>query len=332
VSTTDPSLGFDSLLEALKAAAEPTRLRMLALLARTELTVSDLTRILGQSQPRVSRHLKLMDEAGLLERHREGAWVFYRLAGPAVRSGFAQVLAAFVAGDDPVIARDLARLDGVRAARAEAAAAYFRASASRWDEIRALYVPEEQVEQAIAAIIGPEPVGDVVDLGTGTGRVLALLAARAQRAVGIDASPEMLTIARAALDAAGLAQAQVRLGDLYNLPMADASADLVTVHHVLHFLEDPAAAVAEAARVLRPGGRLLMADFAPHDIESLRTDHAHRRLGFADREVRAWCEAAGLTLETTRALEPGEGTGRITVMLWLARRRAGRARTRLEAA
>ncbi len=307
---------MDRLLDQLRAAAEPTRLRLLALCGEGELTVSDLTQILGQSQPRVSRHLKLLCDAGLLERFREGSWAFYRLAPRGPGADLARDLVARLPGDDPVLALDRGRLQTVQQARAQQAARYFADNAADWHRIRSLHIDEAEVERALLARIGDRPVTDYLDIGTGTGRLLELIAPRADRAVGIDLSREMLAVARANLDRAGLRNCTVRQADLYQLPLPGDSVDLVTMHQVLHFLDQPAEAVAEAARVLRPGGQVLIVDFAPHEREELRERHAHRRLGLAERDVADWCAAAGLAVETIDHL-PGSV---LTVTVWSARR------------
>lgn len=305
---------MEQVLGALKAAAEITRLRLLALLRHGELTVTELTQILGQSQPRVSRHLKLMCEAGLVDRFQEGTWAFYRLAEHDRGSGPVSGLVALIPDESETLARDLARLDLVKAARAEVAADYFRANAQNWDRIRSLHVPESEVEEAILDIVGDGEIGDLLDVGTGTGRMLELFGPRMRRGIGIDLSREMLAIARAQLDRHGLANAQVRLGDMYNLGLPNAAADVILFHQVLHYADDPGAAVSEAARVLRPGGRVVIVDFAPHDLEFLRTENAHRRLGFSDQEVVRWCKRAGLSAKTVRHL----GGTDLTVTIWLA--------------
>ncbi|MCP1336128.1 ArsR/SmtB family transcription factor [Futiania mangrovi] len=311
---------MERVLAGMRAAADPTRLRLLSLLSRAELTVSELTQILGQSQPRISRHLKLMCEAGLLNRFQEGSWVFYRMADRGEGARLARFVGDTLKADDPTLARDLERLEGVRAARTEQASQYFREQAAKWHEIRALHIPEADVEAAMIEAIGAGSVGEVIDLGTGTGRVLEVLAPRAVRAVGVDMSREMLSIARARLDKPEFRHVQVRYGDLFNLDVEPGSFDLAVVHLVLHYLNDPAAAVFEAARLLKPGGRLLVVDFAPHDLEFLRESHAHRRLGFTPEEVAGWCRAAGLTVTATRKLPPrtANGRGELTVVLWLA--------------
>ncbi|MGA8259489.1 MAG: metalloregulator ArsR/SmtB family transcription factor [Arenicellales bacterium] len=303
----------------MRAAAEPTRLRVLAILAENELTVSELTQILGQSQPRVSRHLKILCEAGLLERFREGAWAFYRLADSGASAEVARALLPLIPGDDPAVTSDVRRVEVVRHLREQAAARYFQEVAPHWHQIRSLYVPETAVEDAMLRVLGDQPVDDLVDLGTGTGRVLEVFASRIKRGTGFDLSHAMLGVARARLAKANIHNCSVRHGDLYNLPVADGSVDVVTIHQVLHYLEYPRAAVAEAARTLGPGGRLLVVDFAPHDLEFLRTEHAHRRLGLAHEAVTGWCRAAGLVVEPVVRLAGDRGAGQaLTVCLWLA--------------
>jgi len=306
-------------LGLLRAAGEATRLRILALLARSELNVKDLTQILGQSQPRISRHLKLMAEAGLIGRFREGSWVFFRLADSGNEAPLAASIVASLDPADPVFARDRARADAVNKAREEAAQSYFKEHAGEWDRIRALHVAEKEVEAAIGEALGEGPFSLLVDLGTGTGRMLELFAPRANRALGFDLSHDMLAYARMKLERAGLAQTQARHGDLYNVPLADGVADAVILHQVLHFLDDPAAAIAEAVRLLKPGGKLLVVDFAPHELEFLREQSAHRRLGFASSQIKRWLQAAGLKVDRQRDLAPSEGIGgdKLTVSLWL---------------
>jgi ubiquinone/menaquinone biosynthesis C-methylase UbiE len=282
---------LEQLLAGLRAAAEPTRLRLLALCAETELTVSDLTAILGQSQPRVSRHLKLLCEGGLLERVPEGSRVFHRLDRT---SRVARQLAALIPGDDPLHARDRVRLAEITRERESAAADYFARNAMHWDAIRSLHVPEREVERYLLSVLDLGRVEDLLDVGTGTGRMLEIFGPRVGHAVGVDMSRDMLAVARVNLERAGLKNCTVRQADMYALPFARPGFDLVVLNQVLHFAERPAEAVAEAARVLRPGGRLLIADFAPHQLEELRDQHAHRRLGFADAELAGWMNDAGL--------------------------------------
>lgn len=314
-----PAAPLANVLDALQAAGEITRLRLLVLLAEAELTVSELTIILGQSQPRISRHLRLLVEAGMIERHREGAWAFFHLgqSGPEVQ--MARNIVQRIDPNDPLIASDRIRLEEVRAGRADRAARYFAAQAADWDRIRSLHVPEEQVEGAIAEIVGNGPFQNVLDLGTGTGRMLELLAPHSVRAVGVDFSPAMLNLARAVIERAGLRNVQLRQGDLYALPVEADAYDLVVLHQVLHYLDDPARALREAARALRPGGRLLVVDFAPHAQEFLREEHEHRRLGFAAEEIAAMLREAGLEIESHRNLAPAnrEG-GKLTVSIWVA--------------
>lgn len=302
-------------VEMLRAAGEPTRLRILALLAAEELSVLELCRILDQSQPRVSRHLKLLAEAGLVERFPDGAWVFYRLkaAGPARQ--LVDATLDLIEDADPVLRRDGERLAAVEGERSAEAAAYFARNAARWDEIRGLYVADAQVEAAILRSAGDGELGRFVDLGAGTGRMLTLLGGRADRALGLDLSQQMLNIARVNVSEAGLTACELRHGDIFATGLQAQSADLVTVHQVLHYLGDPAAAVAEAARLVAPGGRLLIVDFAPHALEFLRSQHQHRRLGFSDEEILGWLDAAGLEGRVAATLPSDDGRG-LTVKIW----------------
>ncbi len=312
------ALTFPALTAALKAAGEATRLRILVLLAEAELTVSDLTEILRQSQPRLSRHLRLLAEAGLVERFREGSWAFFRLGERGGAADSVRALIARIDADDPVIARDRERLAAVRAARAAAAQNYFRRHAAEWDRIRKLHVADAAVEEAIRTALSDKPIRALLDLGTGTGRMLELFAPDIERGLGLDQSLDMLALARARLDRAGLKHCSVRQGDIYDLALPRDSFDVVIIHQVLHFLDDSARAIREAARVLRPSGRLLVVDFAPHDLEFLREDHAHRRLGFTNETVTQWLEAAGLDVIRQQTFPPGP-EGKIAVSLWLAR-------------
>lgn len=310
---------MDELLAGLKAAAESTRLRLLLLCSQGELTVSELTAIVRQSQPRVSRHLKLLCDAGLLDRFREGTWVFYRTSRDSTMAPLVAYLLALIPENDPSARADLERLAAVRRERFDLAAAYFRENAAEWDEIRSLHVPETKVEQAMLDLLGPAEPEDLLDIGTGTGRVLEIFAPRISRGLGIDISREMLGVARAQLSRRAVANCEVRLGDMYDLPVSPGSFDAVTIHQVLHFADDPAAVIEAAARALRPGGHLVVVDFAPHDREELRDQHAHRRLGFRDSEMASWFRAAGLVPGDSVHLDGGE----LTVVLWPAVRATG---------
>lgn len=322
------------LVTALKAAAEPTRLRILLLLQAGELNVKDLTLILGQSQPRISRHLKLLVEAGLIERFREGSWVYFHISDRSAGGKLALRLVAGVDPDDAAARRDRERADALKRDREAAAQSYFAAHAADWDRIRALHVAEDDVEAAMRQALGEGPFDFLADLGTGTGRVLELFAGRYARGLGIDVNQAMLTYARARLASSGRSNAQVRHGDLYALSLADRSADAIVMHQVLHFLSDPALAIREAARVLSPGGKLLVVDFAPHTLEFLRETQAHERLGFAGPLVAQWMQDAGLTALSVQDLAPkqaGEGD-KLTVSIWLAERAATHTKTAAKAA
>jgi ubiquinone/menaquinone biosynthesis C-methylase UbiE len=311
-------LGFPALTATLKAAAEATRLRLLMLIAEAELTVTDLTAILRQSQPRLSRHLRLLAEAGLVQRHREGSWAFFRLGEHGGAADIARTLIARLDPNDPMIARDRERLSAVRASRAAAAQNYFRRHAAEWDRIRQLHVADAAVEAAVCAALDGVPIRSLLDLGTGTGRMLELFAGKIERGLGLDLSLDMLALARERLDRPGFKHCSVRHGDIYDLPLPRDSFDAVINHQVLHFLDDSGRAIREAARVLRPGGRLLVIDFAPHDMEFLRDEHAHRRLGFAAETVTQWIEAAGLDFINQQTLAPGP-QAKIAVSIWLGR-------------
>ncbi|QUD86148.1 ArsR/SmtB family transcription factor [Phenylobacterium montanum] len=313
-------------VEALRAAGEPTRLRILALLHREELAVMELSQILDQSQPRVSRHLKLLTEAGLVERFPDGAWMFYRLVSHGPRRALLDETLRLIQPDDPELALDLGRLETVRAGRLNLAADYFAQNASRWDELRSLYTAENEVEAAILAAAGPGPFKRLVDLGSGTGRMLTLLGQRAELSIGLDLSQQMLNIARQQTREAGLGHCELRHGDIFATRLPDSFADLVVVHQVLHYLSDPAAAVAEAGRLVQPGGRLLIVDFAPHRLEFLREAHRHRRLGFSDTEIARWLAAAGLAPADPVTLPAKDDHG-LTVKIWTAARASASSRS-----
>src|SRR3984885_7889089 len=314
---TEP-LAFPALTTMLKAAGEATRLRILALIPEAELTVSDLTEILRQSQPRLSRHLRLLAEAGLVERFREGSWAFFRLAERGGGADIARALIARLDSADATIVRDRERLTAVRKPRGAAAQTYFRRHAAEWDRIRKLHVADAAVEDAIRTALADKPIRALLDLGTGTGRMLEMFAGTIERGLGLDLSLDMLALARERLDRAGLKNCSVRQGDIYDLALPRDSFDVVIIHQVLHFLDDAPRAIREAVRVLRPGGRLLVVDFAPHDLEFLREEHAHLRLGFAADTVSQWLEAAGLDIVRQQTLPPGP-QGKIGVSVWLAR-------------
>jgi len=317
MASANATESLEDVLNALRAAAEISRLRLLLVCAQGEWTVTELTQILGQSQPRVSRHLKLLTEADLLERIPEGSWVFYRRAqsGPGAR--LARNLCRMLPTDDATVMLDRQRLADVRVARKVQANSYFAARAEQWDRLRTLYVDDSKVEEALLALFEGRSPAQLIDIGTG-GSILKVLAPHITFGLGIDQSIEMLNVARANLDKTSLRNCQVRQGDMYHLALPDGSFDAAILHHVLHFADDPGAALAEAGRVLSEGGRLVVVDFAPHSQEFLRQDHAHRRLGFDDDEIRAWFTEAGLAFEEPIRLE-GQT---LTVILWPATRLA----------
>tara|TARA_R110002167_G_scaffold84173_7_gene228836 strand:+ start:5039 stop:6001 length:963 start_codon:yes stop_codon:yes gene_type:complete len=312
------TLTADQTVDMLRAAGEPTRLRVLSLLSGEELSVMELSGILEQSQPRVSRHLKLMTDAGLIERFPDGARVFYRISADSGARRLVETVLDLL--EDEAGEQDHARLGDVHREREAEAAAYFERVAPQWDRLRSLYVSEGAVEAAIEQAAGPGPFNRMVDLGTGSGRMLTLLGKRAAMSVGLDLSQSMLNIARSNVARADLDKVELRHGDIFATRLPSQSADLIVVHQVLHYLVDPVAAVTEAARLVAPGGRLLIIDFAPHEMEELRDQHQHRRLGFTDDEIRDWMTAAGLNPADTIALPP-ESAG-LTVTIWTAERPA----------
>ncbi|MBW4331309.1 metalloregulator ArsR/SmtB family transcription factor [Stakelama sp. CBK3Z-3] len=304
-------------LEIFRALADATRLRTLSLLRSMELSVGELAQVLEQSQPRVSRHVKILCDAGLAERRKEGSWVFVRLGQPERVEPVLDALDLWHDDEsDQSIASDAAKLAEVRAGRAAVATRWFEEHAGEWDAIRSLYVAESEVEAAMRTALGDTGIERLLDIGTGTGRMLELFAPNAKSAMGIDRSSEMLRLARAKLSQRGLTHAELRQADFYALPIDPGGADVAILHHVLHFAHEPETAIEEAARVLAPGGRLLIADFAPHNREELRTRAEHARLGFSDKQILGWFAAAGLDPVRTDTLEGGE----LTVKIWLARK------------
>ncbi|MEO7787509.1 MAG: metalloregulator ArsR/SmtB family transcription factor [Sphingomicrobium sp.] len=308
------------LLDVFRALADPSRLRIVQLLREMELSVGEIAQVLGQSQPRVSRHIKVLVDAGLALKRREGSSIFLTPAPASFAVPLFNLLdAASGQEGDHWTRADRARLEAVRADRAAGAERWFALNAGQWDKIRSLHVPEAEVEAAMSEVLGDQ-LGRLVDVGTGTGRIVELLGPHASEVIGIDRSPEMLRIARAKLDGQILSEKPVELrqGDINALQLDDGSADTITIHQVLHFLPAPAAAIAECARLLATGGRLLIVDFAPHEREELRLEHAHARLGFSDEQMAGWLNAAGLALTETRDLEGSE----LTIKLWAAERRS----------
>ena len=313
-----PQMNVEETLEVLRALGEETRLRVVAVLRQGELTVTDLTEILGQSQPRVSRHLKLLVEAGVVTKHREGTWAFFRLVDTGARAQAITIAFKMLASSDPMIMADLDRLTATRARRAEAAHEFFEQLAPLWDEERLLHAAEAEVDQAILEAIGSQRVGRVLDMGTGTGAMLQLLASRADGATGLDSSHSMLAVARANLEQSKVQNCELRQGDVYSPPFERRSFDLVVIHQVLHYLDDPGRAIRQAAQLVAPGGRLMVVDFAPHTHESLREAQAHRRLGFSHAQLQDWFDQSGFDCPTILDIDPPVGTDGLTVTVWLA--------------
>ncbi len=305
----------------MRAAGEQTRLRILTLLRNGELSVGELSVALGQSQPRLSHHLKTLAGAGLVDRLPEGAWVFYRWASDTGARTFLDDVFRHL-GDDSDVGRDAEQLKRIRRERARTAEAYFSNVATDWDKIRSLHYPEERIEAALLDAAGPNRFAQLVDLGTGTGRMLTLFSARVDAAEGVDFSHQMLTVARTNLEREGVRNASVRHGDVAATPYPDDFADLVVIHQVLHYVDDPERVIEEASRILAPGGRMLLVDFAPHDLEFLRTEHGHRRLGLRHDALAGWTAAYGVSLDAPKRFDPPKdkrGAG-LSVLLWTARK------------
>jgi ubiquinone/menaquinone biosynthesis C-methylase UbiE/DNA-binding transcriptional ArsR family regulator len=307
---------LDELVGVLKAAGEGTRLRLLALLADGDHSVKDLTEILKQSQPRVSRHLKLLADAGLIERNAEGAWAYYGLAQEGDGAALAHWLIERVDDSDQERRRDIERQEAVRAGQQARATEYFAKVAGSWDLLKTLHVPEEAVEAAVVAALEGRHVETLIDLGTGTGRMLEVLSSSYKRGIGIDSSREMLAVARSRLATSGITHAQVRLGDIGDVDLAAGPADVIVIHQVLHYFDDPGRMLAQARRLLKPGGEMIIVDFAPHDLEFLRSEHAHRRLGLSQSQMSGWAATAALKVEAVREFPSQSNERGLTVCLW----------------
>ena len=312
----------------IRALGDPTRLRIMRLLSAMELAVGEVAQVLGQSQPRVSRHVSILCDAGLAERHREGSWVFLRSAigeersgasGDPVGAAVARLLATAEAEDPAFAARcsdDRMQLAAIRAAREHGAEAYFARHAEQWDDLRKLHSPDDLVEAQLGALLAQRPLGELLDIGTGTGRIAELFAGQATRVVALDKSLDMLRVARAKLQRLPAESVELVQGDFAALPFAAQSFDTVVLHQVLHFAADPSVALAEAARVTRPGGRIAIIDFAAHNREELRERHAHARLGFTDGAMATLLSEAGFCAHTAASLDEGE----LVVKIWLGTR------------
>ena len=288
---------MQKVIEILKAIGEETRLRIVALLHNGELSAGELSNVLAQSQPRVSRHIKLLAEAGIIEKRTEGSWVFVHLSDSLPAKNIVGCVIASLSDDNFLLNRDIAKLNEIRHLRKERAQKYFEKIAPEWDSLRKLHQPENVVEQAMLELIGNREFDFHLDLGSGMGVLLETFANKVKRGEGIDTSHGMLNLSRIRFDKNKNKHLSARLGDIYNLPYEDESSDLITIHQVLHYLDDPMRAIKEAARVLAKNGILFVADFAPHEFEELRNKYGHLRLGFSDKEVKSWCDTAGLKID-----------------------------------
>ena len=303
-------------VEILRAAGEITRLRLLALLAEGELSVKDLTEILDQSQPRVSRHLRVLTESGLIARHAEGAWAFFRLSDEDSAMALVQHLLSQLDRNDVVLSADMARLEAVRKDHQMRAASYFSKVAKDWDRLRSLHAPDSAVEAAILELVADQHYNQLIDLGTGTGRMLELLQGHFKKGIGIDSSREMISVARSKFEKQKNDHMFVRLGDIAQLDEYAQSAELVMLHQVLHHFDDPGIALQSARKTLKPGGEILVVDFMPHKLEFLREDQAHRRLGLSHVQMAAWAASADLNVKTSIEIPHNKPGGGLTVCIW----------------
>lgn len=316
---------MEAILDIFRALADPTRIRIMLLLLKMELAVGELAQILEQSQPRISRHIRILDEAGLAERRKEGSWVFLRPGQAAELDILRRLFRSETVISSQQAIHDEAKLALVRKARAEMAEQYFKAHAEEWDAIRSLHLPEDAVEQAMLALLKDVNLGHFLDIGTGTGRMVELFGPNSEKVTALDKSPEMLRLARAKIlgnegdktaEAALARKTELKLGDFNHLPIGDSQIDSVILHQVLHYAPYPEAVLAEVSRVLRNNGTVMIVDFASHDREELRTAHAHARLGFSDDSMKRWFAASQIDMVQSRTLDGGE----LTVKIWVGRK------------
>ncbi len=305
---------MEKLLQGLRAAAEPTRLRIIALCGHAELSVTELVMILGQTQPRVSRHLKLLVEGGLLQRNKEGNRAYYRLSTEAEGADLARMLNDLMPGEDEVHALDLSRLSSVKADRVRYAESFLDPYSQEIIELRGMWPPDEVIDKCILALLKDRSIQNLLDLGTGAGRILRTIAPFVEKGTGIDNSLEMLSIARARLDQDGIKNCQVRVGDMYRLPFKKNSFDLITINSLLRYADEPKKVIAEAARVLEKKGALLIVDLAAHDLSALRDEYGHSWLGFSEAEMVEMLSEENLTVDRVKHID-GQ---KLSVCIWLA--------------
>jgi ubiquinone/menaquinone biosynthesis C-methylase UbiE len=283
----------DELQKIFKTLSDPTRVRILTLLAREELAVQELMDVLGMAQSRVSRHLAILRDAGLLRDRRDGTYVFYRFVPPreqAWQRAWDLVVGAL--SDDPTSDRDAAALSRVLEARAARTRSFFDAVGPEWDALRKVFNDDALRARAVARLVDPDQC--VVDVGTGTGILAGELRRLGPRVIAVDHSARMLEAARARLAARGIEGVELRRGEASALPLADGEVDAALAHMVLHYLPSPAEAIREMARVVAPGGSVVTVDFVSHEHEWMRHELGVMWLGFDAAEVRSWFGDAGL--------------------------------------
>ena len=291
---------YDDYIDALRAISEPTRFRLTRLCAQGELTVSELMRIVGQSQPRVSRHLKLLQDAGVLESFREQHWVFYRVAQNSPSQQLVSDLLQHLPADDDLMDFDQTRLNELRDARAKLSEEFVETEVPDWLRLHEYHGDELRFGDAVRDALAGREVGHLLDIATGTGRMLKIAGPLAESGVGIDLSKKMVMVARNALAEADLPHLTVRQEDMYQMRFPARHFDTVTIDQVLYFASNPDALIREATRVLKPSGRLLLVAFT--EAANAKTPPA---VSIAISDIRSWLEDAGLKIVTTNVL-PGD--------------------------
>jgi len=295
------------LLRMHKALADETRLRLMAVLLGFELNVGELVGVFGMGQPRISRHLKILAEAGLVECRREGLWAFYRAAASGDARRFLDSHAVFL-NAIPQFAQDGERALSAVRERVLATRRFFDAVAVQWRDLSREVLGDFDLAEELAGRLHPGMIA--ADLGCGPGELLARLAVNARQVIGVDGSPRMLELAAARLP--DRPNVSLRLGELEHLPLREAEAQAVTLSLVLHHVNDPQAALAEARRVLAPGGVLLVAEFDRHDNEAMRVKYGDARLGVERQMLYDWLQTAGFALRRMDAFPVNQG---LTVLI-----------------
>ena len=272
-----------------KAQADVTRIRLLNLLLHHELNVNEIVMVMGMGQPRISRHLKILTDCGLLKSRRDGLWVFYSASKDGRGGNFNEFYYKFIAGDSELNS-DYAAMKGVLEEGSRERTRFFDSIASNWDDIKQSIFGDLNISSEILERIKQCDVA--ADLGCGTGELLPYMKQKAKRVIGVDKSPKMLEEAehRLASNGRGI---ELRIGEIEHLPMRDGEADTAVINMVLHHLPSPDAGIHEAGRVLKSGGSLIIVDLEKHQNEEMRKNYEHRWLGFTRKNIERWLGAGG---------------------------------------